>query len=268
MVWSARSRSVRPRFSASAADATLYLATALDISLLDRHARGVVLAAAAAFVVGYLPFRKGLSPLIFALLTLAFSYILEFGVGGIRALGGTNGLYAKAAGENFRDFRFEDPASFLMVMAVMLCVLMAVGVADLRQQARLFWRAVHDNEAAAAAMGVNPFVIKQEAFALSAFATALAGGFNAQFIGFIDPPSMFGMEITIYILLFTVVGGAGSLLGPVLGPLFLFPAGEVLRIYLQDHGGGALHHMVRGVALVVVILLLPGGIVSAWRASD
>ncbi len=242
--------------------ATLYLATVLNISPWFGMFAAAFIAAAAAYVVGYLPFRKGLSPLIFALLTLAFAYILEFGVGGIRALGGTNGLYAKAVGETFWDFRFDDPANFLIVMAVMLCVLMAVVSLIYGSRRGFFWRAVHDNEAAAAAMGVNPFVIKQEAFALSAFATALAGGFNAQFIGFIDPPSMFGIEITIYILLFTVVGGAGSLLGPVLGPLILFPIGEVLRIYLQDHGGGALHHMVYGVALVVVILLLPGGIVS------
>jgi branched-chain amino acid transport system permease protein len=223
---------------------------------------GGIIAAAAAAAVGYLPFRWNLSPLVFALLTLAFAYILEFGVGGIRALGGTNGLYAKTIGTSFWDFRFAEPSSFLIVIAVMLCVLLLLVSVIYTGRVGFFWRAVHDNQDAAAAMGLNPFSIKQRAFVLSAFATALAGSFQAQFVGFIDPVSMFGIEITIFILLFTVVGGAGTLIGPLLGPALLFPIGEWMRVYLQAHGGGAFHHMLYGVALIVVILLWPGGIVA------
>lgn len=239
-----------------------YLASTFGISPWIGMVAGGVIASAAALAVGYLPFRRNMSPLVFALLTLAFSYVLEFGVGGFRALGGTNGLYAKAIGKSFWDFRFSEPQAFLFVIAAMLCLLLTAVSLLYASRRGFFWRAVHDNEAAAAAMGVNPFYIKQEALALSAFAASLAGSFQAQFIGFIDPPSMFGIEITIFILLFTVVGGAGTLLGPLVGPLVLFPAGELLRIYLQDHGGGGLHHMLYGVALIAVILLWPGGIVA------
>lgn len=239
-----------------------YLAVTFGISPWVGMFAGGFVAAVAALALGYLPFRWNLSPLVFALLTLAFSYVLEFGVGGFKSLGGTNGLYAKAVGKTFWDFRFTEPQAFLIVISAMLCVLLAVVSLLYASRRGFFWRAVHDNEAAAASMGVNPFRIKQEALAISAFATALAGSFQAQFIGFIDPPSMFGIEITIFVLLFTVVGGAGTLLGPLLGPLMLFPAGEFLRIYLLNHGGGGLHHMLYGVALISVILLWPGGIVS------
>ena len=239
-----------------------YLATTYGISPWIGMLVGAILAAAAASAVGYLPFRWNLSPLVFALLTLAFSYVLEFGVGGIKALGGTNGLYAKAIGSTVWDMRFAEPGTFLVVIAAMLCALLVVVSFLYAGRLGFFWRAVHDNEAAAAAMGVNPFRIKQQALAISAFATALAGSFQAQFIGFIDPPSMFGIETTIFILLFTVVGGAGTLIGPLIGPLLLFPAGEVMRVYLQDHGGGALHHMLYGLALIAVILLWPGGVVA------
>lgn len=223
---------------------------------------GAGVAVIAALVVGYLPFRWKLSPLVFALLTLAFSYVLEFGVGGIRFLGGTNGLYAKAVGTTVWDFRFATPGTFLVVIAGMLCILLLVVSVLYTGRTGFFWRAVHDNESAAAAMGVNPFTIKQHAFAISAFATALAGSFQAQFVGFIDPQSMFGIETTIFILLFTVVGGAGTLVGPLIGPLLLFPIGEVIRVLLQDHGGGAFHHMLYGIALIVVIVLCPGGVVA------
>jgi branched-chain amino acid transport system permease protein len=239
-----------------------YLATTYGVTPWIGMIVGATLAAVAATAVGYLPFRRNLSPLVFALLTLAFSYVLEFGVGGIRALGGTNGLYAKAVGSTVWDMRFADPGAFLFVIAAMLCALLVVTSLLYTGRLGFFWRAVHDNEAAAAAMGVNPFLIKQQALAISAFATALAGSFQAQFIGFIDPPSMFGIETTIFILLFTVVGGAGTLIGPLIGPLLLFPAGELMRVYLQDHGGGALHHMLYGLALIAVILLWPGGVVA------
>ncbi len=239
-----------------------YLAITFGVSPWIGMIAGGIIASTAAIAIGYLPFRWNLSPLVFALLTLAFSYVLEFGVGGIRGLGGTNGLYAKAVGASFWDFRFTEPETFLIVIAGMLCLLLIVVSVLYTGRRGFFWRAVHDNEAAAASMGVNPFFIKQEALAISAFATSLAGSFQSQFIGFIDPPSMFGFDVTIFILLFTVVGGAGTLVGPLVGPLVLFPAGELLRIYLQDHGGGGLHHMLYGAALIAVILLWPGGIVA------
>ncbi|MFG1261084.1 branched-chain amino acid ABC transporter permease, partial [Xanthobacter flavus] len=77
--------------------------------------------------------------------------------------------------------------------------------------------AIHDSEAAAGAIGINTMAVKLFTFAVSAFFAAMAGTFSAQHTGFIDPQSVFGVEITIYLLLFAVVGGAGSLLGPVLG---------------------------------------------------
>ena len=247
-----------------------YLTLAYGVSPWIGMIAGGIVAAAAAVALGYLPFRWGLSPLVFSLLTLAFSYVLEFGVSGIRELGGTNGLYTQTVGKTVWDFRFEEPSSFMFVVAGMLCSLLAVVSVLYTGRVGFFWRAVHDNESAAAAMGVNPFKIKQSAFALSAFATALAGSLQAQFVAFIDPLSMFGIEITIYILLFTVVGGAGTLIGPLLGPLLLMPFGEFMRVYFAEHGGGALHHMIYGAALVAVILVWPGGIVaglSRWGLS-
>jgi branched-chain amino acid transport system permease protein len=239
-----------------------YLAVAYGLSPWVGMVAGGAVAGVAALAVGYLPFRWGLSPLVFSLLTLAFAYILEYGVSGIRVLGGTNGLYTSPTGKTFWDFRFDDPSSFMFVIAAMLCGLLIIVSALYTGRTGFFWRAVHDNESAAAAMGVSPFRIKQIAFALSAFATAMAGTVQAQFIGFIDPASMFGIEVTIYILLFTVVGGAGTLIGPLLGPILLMPLGELMRAFLSEQGGAALHHMIYGVALIAVILLWPGGIIA------
>lgn len=92
----------------------IYLASAWGVSPWIGMFVGAALAGLIALAIGYLPFRMGLSPLVFALLTLACSYMLLYGVSGIDALGGTNGLFASASGQTFWDFRFADPVTLLM----------------------------------------------------------------------------------------------------------------------------------------------------------
>ncbi|MBI5720765.1 MAG: branched-chain amino acid ABC transporter ATP-binding protein/permease [Burkholderiales bacterium] len=225
---------------------------------------GGALAAAAGWCVGYLPFRWRLSHLVFALLTMAAGFVLQFSVNGMRALGGTNGLYVNAP-SSLSNLRFDHPAGYLLTIAVLASATLLV-VALLYQGRRgYFWRAVRDNEDAAAAAGVSLFRVKQEALAVSAFATAVAGTFYAQQIGYIDPHSVLGVDVAIQILLFAVVGGAGTQLGPVVGPLLLVPLGEALRLALGGGAAAELHHFAYGAALVAVILLWPGGVVGGVR---
>ena len=227
---------------------------------------GGLLAAAAGWCVGYLPFRWRLSHLVFALLTMAAGFVLQFTVNGTPALGGTNGLYINAPA-SLANLRFDQPAGYLLTIAAFASVtVLAIGF--LWQARRgYFWRAVRDNEDAAAAAGIGLFRVKQEALALSAFATAAAGTFYAQQIGYIDPHSVLGVDVAIQILLFAVVGGAGTQLGPVIGPLLLVPLGEALRLGLGGTAAAELHHFAYGAALVAVILLWPGGVVGGLRQA-
>ncbi|GLI23643.1 branched-chain amino acid transport system permease protein [Xanthobacter flavus] len=243
----------------------VYLATAHGISPWLGMLIGGLLAALFSMIVGYLPFRRGLSPLVFSLLTLASSYVLLFAVSGIPALGGTNGLFPPAVGQSVWDMRFDSPVSYLLLAGALTTF--ALATIQILYSGRLgfYWRAIHDSEAAAGAIGINTMVVKLFTFAVSAFFAAMAGTFSAQHTGFIDPQSVFGVEITIYLLLFAVVGGAGSLLGPVLGPLVLVPAGEYLRTALANAGGSSAHHLIYGIALMIAILSFPGGLVAGLR---
>lgn len=243
----------------------VYLATAHGVSPWLGMLVGGLLAAGFSMIVGYLPFRRGLSPLVFSLLTLASSYVLLFAVSGIPALGGTNGLFPPAVGQSVWDMRFNSPVSYLLLAGALTTF--ALATIQILYSGRLgfYWRAIHDSEAAAGAIGINTMAVKLFTFAVSAFFAAMAGTFSAQHTGFIDPQSVFGVEITIYLLLFAVVGGAGSLLGPVLGPLVLVPAGEYLRTALASAGGSSAHHLIYGVALMLAILSFPGGLVSGLR---
>jgi branched-chain amino acid transport system permease protein len=227
---------------------------------------GGVLAAAAGWCVGYLPFRWRLSHLVFALLTMAAGFVLQFTVNGVQALGGTNGLFINTPA-SLTNLRFDQPAGYLLTIAAFASVtVLAVGF--LFQARRgYFWRAVRDNEDAAAAAGIGLFRVKQETLALSAFATAAAGTFYAQQIGYIDPHSVLGVDVAIQILLFAIVGGAGTQLGPVIGPLLLVPLGEALRLALGGTAAAELHHFAYGAALVAVILLWPGGVVGGVRKA-
>jgi branched-chain amino acid transport system permease protein len=227
---------------------------------------GGALAAGAGWCVGYLPFRWRLSHLVFALLTMTLAFVLQFSVSGIKSLGGTAGLFINAPG-SLGSMRFDEPAGYLILIA--LFASLTVLVVGLLFQGRrgYFWRAARDNEDAAAAAGVDLFRIKQEALAFSAFASAAAGTFYAQQIGYIDPHSVLGLDIAIQILLFAVVGGAGTQLGPVIGPLLLVPLGEALRLNLGGSAGATMHQFFYGAALVAVILLWPGGIVGGLRKA-
>jgi branched-chain amino acid transport system permease protein len=225
---------------------------------------GGALATAAGWCLGYLPFRWRLSHLVFALLTMAAAFVLQYTVSGIQSLGGTNGMFISAS-SSFVNMRFDDARGYLVTIAV-LASAVVLGVGWLVQGRRgYFWRAVRQNEDAAAAAGVNLFRVKQEALALSAFATATGGTFYAQQIGYIDPQSVLGLDIAIQILLFAVVGGTATQLGPVVGPLLLVPLGEALRLALGGGPAASLHHFFYGAALVAVILLWPGGIVGGVR---
>jgi branched-chain amino acid transport system permease protein len=239
-----------------------YLAVSMGLNPWLAMLAGATLATAASLLVGYLPFRWGLSHLVFALFTLAFSYALEYGVSGVSWLGGTNGLFVPLGSSGISAFRFEDPAAYLILIGILTTIILIVVALLYQGPTGLFWRAIHDNEAAAAAAGIDTARVKMRALALSAFFTACAGTFHAQHVGFIDPLSAFGLEITVYILLFAVVGGSGTILGPVIGPVLLIPLSEFLRVKL-GHSGGAIHHLIFGLALMAAILAWPGGIMAA-----
>ena len=246
--------------------ATAYLSSTYGISPWLGMILGMAVSAVLALAAGYIPFRRGLSHLVFALLTLALAYAIFYGVSGVRPLGGTNGMFMSLDGSGIVALRFQDLWPYLIVVAVLNTALLLVMQLLLAARFGFIWRATRDNEAAAAASGINLFRSKQLAFAISAAASAVVGGFYAQFVGFIDPHSALGVHVIIQILLFSVVGGTGTLLGPVVGTLVLFPLGEIMRVQLSTLEAGS-HQLVYGAALVVVILMLPGGLIGLLRRA-
>jgi branched-chain amino acid transport system permease protein len=102
--------------------------------------------------------------------------------------------------------------------------------------------------------------------ALSAAATALAGTFYAQFLLFIVPETLFGFDIIINMMLGTIIGGGGTVLGPIVGSVLFGVLSDVLRSLplVSSREAASLVRILYGLVLMVMVLRMPAGIVGLW----
>jgi branched-chain amino acid transport system permease protein len=129
-----------------------------------------------------------------------------------------------------------------------------------------WWRAVKDDPEAAESLGVTVFHSKMGAAAISAFFTAIGGGFYAAFVSYIDPESVMHFRFSLLMALPAVLGGVGSLWGPAVGALILIPMAELTRSYLGGTGSG-LDLVIYGALVMVVALTQPEGIMGLFKRS-
>jgi branched-chain amino acid transport system permease protein len=126
-----------------------------------------------------------------------------------------------------------------------------------------WWRAVKDDAAAAESLGVEVFRSKMAAAGVSAFLTAIGGGFYALFVSYIDPESVMSFQFSLLIALPAVLGGIGTLWGPALGAAILIPLTELTRSYIGGSGKG-IDLIVYGVLVIVIALARPDGVVGLF----
>src|SRR5262245_27035764 len=178
---------------------------------------GGALAAAFGLVAGYLSFRYGLRGPYFSLVTLAFAEMLRVVAVNTKAVGSSLGLVVPTANAAPRDFLFARKLPSHLLILAMAVAALALPAAIERGRLGYALAAVRENEDAAEAAGVDGLGAKLRAMAISSFLTALGGTFYAQYFGYIDPAITFGPAVSIQGLLPTIVGGAGPVLGPLLG---------------------------------------------------
>lgn len=216
----------------------------------------LVSAAVGAFV-GALSFRYGLKGSYFALVTLAFAEVFRILALSVSFTGAGVGLMLPL-NESFSNMQFISRAGYvwLVLSLVTLALLVTAWLRHSRFGAYL--QAVRDNEDAALAVGVNPFRIKLVAIVLSGALMGAGGAFYAQVFQYIDPGLAFGPHTSVEALVGAIVGGMGTLWGPVLGALALHVLADVTRNLLGQLPG--INMVIYGIVLIVIVMFLPRGI--------
>ncbi|HET8578475.1 MAG TPA: branched-chain amino acid ABC transporter permease [Methylomirabilota bacterium] len=226
---------------------------------------GAAAAVAVGLVTGHLSFRYGLRGAYFALVMLAFAEIFRVTATNWEWVGGSFGILVPLRGHAPALFQFGDKRYFYYVSLAMLLAV-TWGVSWLgRSRLGYQMAAVRENEAAAAAAGVDPYRVKLTAMALSAAVTALGGAFYVQYFSYVDPAIGFGPANSIEILLRPIIGGAGTLWGPLLGSALLGVLGEGTRELARSYAG--LHLMLYGAILMIAVVFLPHGVMGWLRGG-
>ena len=221
----------------------------------------LALATAAAALVGAaaggLSFRYGLKGSYFALVTLAFAEVFRIGAVSVDFTGGGVGLMVPLR-ESAANLQFGSRKGYI-ALVLGLVVLAALTTAWLRHSrfgARL--QAVRDNEDAARAVGVDPWATKVGAITLSGAFMGTGGAFYVQVFQYIDPGIAFGPASSVEALVAAIVGGMGTLWGPLLGALVLHALAEFTRNLFGTLPG--LNMVVYGSVLVIIVMFVPRGL--------
>ena len=227
---------------------------------------GGLLGLALGLFIGFLSFRYGLRGSYFALATLAFAEILHVIVTNVGWLGGGAGMLIPLWGDAPWLFQFSGKQPYYFIVLAMLAGATFLTHRVARSKLGFYFVSIRENEQAAEAIGVDTFAYKMRAMALSSFLTTLGGTFYAQYFFYIDPTLAFGVGNSVEIILRPIVGGAGTIAGPLVGSFILTPLGELTRQYVRLWTGQntpGVDLIVYGALLIAVIIFLPNGVVGA-----
>jgi branched-chain amino acid transport system permease protein len=222
---------------------------------------GAFLGMAAGLFIGYLAFRYGLKGVYFAIVTLAFSVVLKEIALNWKMTGGAMGLLIPLQGISFTLFQFEDKRVYYYIILFLFMLILFLVRSIEKSCTGSYFVAIREDEEAAESLGVPLTKYKLIALAISSFMTAIGGTFYAQYFLFIDPDSTLGISLSIDIILRPIIGGAGSLFGPLLGSFIMGSFSEITRgLFGGAHQG--LHLIFYSLILIVVVLFLPQGIME------
>ncbi len=182
------------------------------------------------------------------------------------------------------EIEFFTKKSFYYVGLLLAVVTILVTYAVEHSKLGYYFQAIREDQDAAHSLGINLTFYKNVALAISAAFTAASGAFFAMFVKFIDPNIAFGLDVSVGIVLICIIGGIGTILGPVLGAMVLVPLSEILRNprglvqvgivsadssvvrFIETYLSNA-HLLVYGVLVVVAVLFAPEGVLGVIRKT-
>ncbi len=216
-----------------------------------------------ALFIGAVSFRYGLRGSYFALVTLAFAEILRMVAGVLELTGGGQGKYLPTRlGAEYLQFSKSGYFYFILVMFVLVHVLF-LSIQRSRLGAR--FAAIREDEEAAAALGVDVLRHKLIAIVLSGVIAGLGGAFYGQYYFYVDPQIAFGATVSIEMLLAPIIGGAGTLFGPLVGAVLLRTAAEAGQSVTGGMPG--FNMILYGVVVILIVRFMPDGVVGGAKRA-
>ena len=249
---------------------------------------GVGAAVIVAIIIGSICFR--LRGPYFVLASIAVAEILRVTILNLKDItNGAEGILVidipplVIAGRTITDWMSKVPYYYVGLSLA----LMVIAVSWLVRHSKLgyYFLAIREDQDAAHSLGINLTIYKNIALAISAVFTALAGGVYAVYVGFIDPTTVLALDMSVQIVMICIIGGIGTIAGPVIGALLLVPLSEALRsnmltdalvnwgvvseesptgAFLREHLSQA-HVLIYGILVVIVILYMPQGILGFFK---
>ncbi|NRG17550.1 branched-chain amino acid ABC transporter permease [Rhizobiales bacterium] len=218
---------------------------------------GGAMAVLVAAIIGFSTFRYGLRGSYFALVTLAFAEVLRILSNSVPFTGAGVGILIPLD-QGPANLQFVTKQGFFWVIwLITLAAFVTVWwIGQSRFGAQLM--AVRDNEDAARALGVEAFRVKMGAIMLSGLFSGLAGVFYAQYFLYLDPYIAYGPAVSVESLLVPIIGGLGTLFGPLLGALGLHVISELTREFIGEFPGISL--VIYGIILIAMVLFMPRGL--------
>jgi branched-chain amino acid transport system permease protein len=256
---------------------------------------GIVVAGLVGLVVGVVSFHYGLKGPFFTLVTIAFAEILRLLLLHVDWTGGPMGILIPLSGDSLWEFQFRAKEPYYYIALAMMLLSIALVWAIGRSRMGFYFRAIRQDEDAAEAIGVDTWTYKLIAVTVSAGLTGAGGTFYAQYTQYVVPDDIVVVTLSVQILLATIIGGSGTVMGPIIGAFLLIPIGEATRVvfegggtgvslvsllgsdqpageklgqylsYLAQGGGGGLAIVLYGAVLMAVVLGMPGGLLPWAR---
>jgi branched-chain amino acid transport system permease protein len=227
----------------------------------------ILVCALAGAVIGFLAFRFGVGGVYFAILTIAFAEFARIGFDHFTWVRGSSGLFLPVA--NYRENDLWNlrgsPVMFYYLMLALTAGAFVLCHALLRSRVGYYWLAIRESPEAAQALGVNVFRYKMVAVVLSAAMTSLGGVVFAFYYNNLFPEQIFHISRSIEMILGPIIGGIGTLVGPLVGAFLLTALaegmGELMLLLGVDVPG--VKQVFYGICLLVVVMFLPDGV---WPA--
>jgi branched-chain amino acid transport system permease protein len=224
----------------------------------------ILISVACGAIIGFLAFRFGVAGVYFAILTIAFAEFARIGFDHFTWVSGSSGLFLPVANYTRNDLwnLRGQPAMFYYVILLLTVIAFVLCHVLMRSRIGYFWQAIREDEEAARSLGIDSFRYKMIAIVISAGLTAPAGVFYAFYYNNLFPEQTFFILRSIEIILGPIIGGIGTLFGPIIGAFLITGLAEVLEGFLTTYGidvPGA-KRVFYGVCLLLVVIVLPHGI--------